>query len=291
MLSSYFLSIGFSPDVTLGQGALVVLETFIVGLFFVIFMSFGLSAAGWGFRLTSESPIPSSGPTRWPILKIALLRIVLAQLIVISAISINSSNGLRGIDHWSYVWGASWLAFLLVGLFLCFNGRLPNESMKQLVWNLLAIGFCTLIAIISAASLFSLGSKDNPPYLYFALSVQIILYSTLVGISPRDNRTLPLIFMIISLVASVAAQNATSPLLRVMAVSVGVAERDAVDLFLPSDVCGRVRLKSQTVCKDNEKLEGVLLLNKLGGIWLLDIQGTKFTVPGQGIVVRRDGTI
>lgn len=292
MLAAYFLSIGFSPDVTLGQGALVVLEAFIVGLFFVAFMGFGLSAAGWAFRLTSDNSIPSSGPGRWPTMKIALIRIISAQLIVILAISIDKLREFRGVEYWGYVWGASWVAFLLLTLFLYFNGRLPNESRRQLIWNLSAIGFCTLLTIIASASLFKLGKEANQPaYLYAAVFLQIIFYSALVGVAPRDNRILPLTFMAISLVVSVVAQNATSPLLRVMAISIGIAERDTVDLFVPSDICSRIKLGATAICKDGEKLEKVLLLNKLGGTWLLEIQGTTFTVPGQGIVVRRNDAI
>lgn len=300
VLVLYYLSIGFTPDITVAQGAIVAAQAGITGALLTWGVACIFSAPGWIYILAIN---PHSLPikSRRKTLKALVRRSMLAQ-----------ASTFAVFLAWAYWPTHKGYEHSLIGPFFAL---LSIPAIVALIESPLAITsegiehrgvFCaTLLGGVVAAA-FSLlivwlfqsnatQSLSNEPRFIAALFILVCLspihlvFSVSEGIAHLITAAIILFEVVIILGVQTAP---TSMIAR----EVGVAEPEPVMLAMPAALCRMVTSSAKNIgssCGTSNDGPGLVgpaqVLNSLGSRWLVrDLKSNvTFNIPGKDIVIAR----
>ncbi len=286
---------GFTPNVNLGEGALVLGKSALIGLIFFLALYIGVFAPASSLRLLEIDVERINELPRIETVKAVMRRCISAQIFggFFPAAIIFFREASASFHLWT---GLVYSVFAVVAIIVALSSRrLPNETPFYFYFSILVIGFFALVSL----SIFVVVSnmKDEPESLFLVslawLGITVI--SGVLSVARRRELVPSGVVALLLLAYLLASLGQLRWPFRAIANIVGIAQPGRVTLVVPDKAC--IQLKSalqgleEVNCAgaDVGVLKNVEVLNSWGARWLIRVDnGTDsrtISFEGSGTVI------
>lgn len=291
------LSTGFTPQVTLAEGAFVLVKAAVIGI--LLFGAFfaGVYAPAASLRLVEIDVEQLKGTERQNAIGGLMRRSIFAQVFggFFPAALFLFLHADAPHHFWAAVVSACiCTAALIIALS---SPRLPVESKWIFYLSILVIGGSALFSLL--IFLMICGLKDNPGYLMKAATAwtALTIVSSILSTTRKKELLLSSLAALLLLAFTLAFLEQLQWPFRAIACAVGIAEPRPVTLVVPERICEQMQsaLSSvQEVSCDGPNagtLRDVEVLNSWGSRWLIQLgkgeSARTLSFDGNGTVISR----
>lgn len=292
------LEIGFTPQVSLTEGAFVLGKAALVGVLLLAAIYACIYAPASSLRILEIDIDQFTGPQRKAIIVSLMRRCLAAHVFGASLLLafVFFSNASREYHFYA----ATIASLICVGsLVAAFSTRrLGDEGQWKFVFTIGVIGMLAAWSLLLFASL--VGIKDDPVSLiHVSLAWSALaLISSVVSISRKKDILLSCGVSLLFMMCILAMLGQFPRSLKAIATSVGIAHDGNMTLIVPAGVCGQIRSAlsgfDDVQCTGDAAgvLRNVEVLNSWGSRWLIQLrrQGAKriISFEGNGVVMLKE---
>lgn len=305
MIAGYYLWLGFTPAVTLGQTPLLLLQAFVVGVFVTLYLAMTIFFPAWAYRLLGIEIENFKSEFRLTAVRMLALRSVIAQLFAPALFSVLCiSSPLASPDPIPEYWGAALNTLIFTGLFIVFMPRTNEFGVKETtssyLLSIVAIGMFSLLSGAMLLFVYDLAPKDRhaEDWLVLLAWLMVMLLSAALSTMRRDEWLPGILVAFTAFLFLLYEFNVLDAPFKATASVIGIAEPQPVTVIFPghpSTTCEQVKRalndSNKLVCDGPNAgvLNDVRLLNTLGDRWVLreNEHSENIIFDGKGMLVKR----
>jgi hypothetical protein len=288
MIGGYYLGIGETPDVSLGQATLLVLEAFVVGVLCVVGLCLATFSPALVFHLSDIDVDAVFVANRKQLLPL-FVRSLVAQIggIAFAAISILSPTpGALFI-----VWISAIVVVIVTAVSFLFSPKIKGESHLQYWISVLVTGFYGVFSMGLAIVIYQTVQDRVSEWRLFSAMIFLVVASAALSLVGLTRWKAKAAGMFISIVIMMAILDSASFVFRFTAYKIGIARSQPATLTLPKEACFSLKplLRKSVVDCTSEitVLDHVRVLSSLGERWVIrereSNENISFVAKGVGI--------